>query len=103
MPTARPIIIEKFIDHTDSGVTAVARFSTAKPTAMPARANNSGNPAAIAEPNATRSRMIVGRPETSSARCNASSLVSLKSAHPATPLSPLRSPPLGAAPPRRGR
>ena len=31
MPTARPIIIEKFIDHTDSGVTPVPRCSSAKP------------------------------------------------------------------------
>ena len=28
MPTARPIIIEKFIDHTDSGVTPVPRCSS---------------------------------------------------------------------------
>ena len=61
MPTARPIIIEKFIDHTDSGVTPVPRCSAAKPTAMPATARISGMPAAIAEPKATNSRMIVGQ------------------------------------------
>ena len=36
MPTARPIIIEKFIDHTDSGIAPPSRCSEAKPTAMPA-------------------------------------------------------------------
>ena len=31
MPTARPIIIEKFIDHTDSGVDVPNRCRAAKP------------------------------------------------------------------------
>ena len=35
IPTARPIIIEKFIDHTDNGVNEVARCSPANPAAMP--------------------------------------------------------------------
>ncbi len=35
MPTARPIIIEKFIDHTDSGVAIPSRCRSANPTAMP--------------------------------------------------------------------
>ena len=50
MPTARPIIIEKFIDHTDNGMIAVARWSAAKPTAMPDTARSSGSPAATAVP-----------------------------------------------------
>ena len=81
MPTARPIIIEKFMDHTDSGVNPVRRWRAAKPTAMPARASSRGRPAAMAEPNATASRTMVGRPETSSARCRASSFSALKSLH----------------------
>ena len=83
MPTARPIIIEKFIDHTDSGVTPVPRCSSAKPTAMPATASRRGRPAAIAEPKATNRRMTVGSPESSSALCRACSLSSLKSCHTA--------------------
>ena len=83
MPTARPIIIEKFIDHTDNGVTPVPRCSSAKPTAMPATASSSGRPAAIAVPKATNRRMMVGSPESSSALCNASSLSWLKSCHTA--------------------
>ena len=31
MPTARPIIIEKFIDHTDSGVTAAKEVQDREP------------------------------------------------------------------------
>ena len=45
MPTARPIIIEKFIDHTDIGVIHESMCNTAKPTAMPASASSSGMPA----------------------------------------------------------
>ncbi len=81
MPTARPIIIEKFIDHTDSGVASPVRWSAAKPTAMPASASSSGMPAATAEPNATSSRIMVGRADSSSARWSASSLLWLKSLH----------------------
>ena len=45
MPTARPIIIEKFIDHTDIGVNAVrAGARLAKPTAMPASASSEREP-----------------------------------------------------------
>ena len=81
MPTARPIIIEKFIDHTDSGVAIPSRCSNAKPTAMPAIASRSGRSAAITEPNAKNSRIIVGMPLTSSALCSASSFTLLKSLH----------------------
>ena len=79
MPTARPIIIEKFIDHTDSGVARPRRCRAAKPTAMPAMARTRGMPAATAEPKATSSRTMVGRPDSSSALWRASSLEVLKS------------------------
>ena len=79
MPTARPIIIEKFIDHTDRGISPPMRCSEANPTAMPASASISGRPAAMAEPKAMSSRIIVGMAESSSALWSASSLVSLKS------------------------
>ena len=46
---------------------------------MPASASISGRPAAIAEPNAMSSRIIVGMAESSSALWSASSLVLLKS------------------------
>ena len=81
MPTARPIIIEKFIDHTDSGVAIPSRCSSANPTAMPAMASRSGSSAAITEPNAKNSRIIVGMPLTSSALWSASSFTLLKSLH----------------------
>ena len=68
MPTARPIIIEKFIDHTDSGVAAVRMCKAPNPNEMPARARSSGMPAAITEPKATSKRRIVGKPDSSSAR-----------------------------------
>ena len=83
MPTARPIIIEKFMAQTDIGVTPAARWRTANPTAIPAIASTRGIPAATAEPNATKSRITVGRPDSSSASCSASSLLSLKSCHTA--------------------
>ncbi len=83
MPTARPIIIEKFIDHTDSGVPAVSRCSAAQPTKMPATASSRGSPAATAEPKATNSKMTVGSPERSSARWRACSFSALKSLHTA--------------------
>ena len=79
MPTARPIIIEKFIDHTDNGVIAVRRCRLAKPTAMPTRASRSGRPAASSIPNATNNKMRLGRPLSSSALCSACSLIELKS------------------------
>ncbi len=81
MPTARPIIIEKFIDQTDSGVTKESRCRAAKPTAIPASASSSGMPAAISEPNATNSRISVGSPLTSSALWSASAFTWLKSLH----------------------
>ncbi len=81
MPTARPIIIEKFIDHTDIGVIHESTCSVAKPTAMPDSASTSGMPAAIMAPKATNSRMRLGRPLSSSALCNACSLILLKSLH----------------------
>ena len=81
MPTARPIIIEKFIDHTDIGVTQPSTCRSAKPTAMPASASTSGRPAAISMPNATNSRIMLGRPLTSSALWSASALIVLKSLH----------------------
>ena len=93
MPTARPIIIEKFIDHTDTGVVVPNRWMAAKPTAMPARASMSGMPAATAEPNATSNRIIVGMAESSSALCRASSLLALKSLHTAhSPVTSARAP-----------
>ena len=81
MPTARPIIIEKFIDHTDIGMNQPSKCKSAKPTAIPARASTSGMPAAISVPNATNSRINVGKPLTSSALCSASALILLKSLH----------------------
>ena len=81
MPTARPIIIEKFIDHTDIGVTHESMWSRAKPTAMPATASRSGMPAASRAPKAMTSMMTVGMPLTSSALWRASSFISLKSLH----------------------
>ncbi len=81
MPTARPIIIEKFIDHTDIGVTHESTWSRAKPTAMPATASSSGMPAAISAPKAMNSMIRVGRPLTSSALWRASSFILLKSLH----------------------
>ncbi len=81
MPTARPIIIEKFIDHTDIGVIHDNMCSTAKPTAMPASASSSGIPAAIMAPNATKSSTSVGRPLSSSALWSASAFTLLKSLH----------------------
>ena len=83
MPTARPIIIEKFIDHTDSGVPEVSRCSAAQPTKMPATARRRGIPAATAEPKAMNSKMTVGSPDRSSARCRACSFSALKSLHTA--------------------
>ncbi len=50
---------------------------------MPASASSSGMPAAMAEPNATSSRIMVGMADSSSARCSASSLLLLKSCHTA--------------------
>ena len=67
MPTARPIIIEKFMAHTDIGVTPAARWSAANPTAIPARASSRGRPAATTEPKAMKSRIIVGSPDSNSA------------------------------------
>ena len=61
MPTARPIIIEKFIDHTDIGVTQPRTCKSANPTAMPASARTSGRPAAISAPNATNNRIMRGQ------------------------------------------
>ena len=81
MPTARPIIIEKFIDHTDIGVIHESMCNTAKPTAIPASASSSGRPAAIIAPNARKSRMSVGSPLRSSALCSASAFTVLKSLH----------------------
>ncbi len=60
MPTARPIIIEKFIDHTDNGVPPLSRCRAAHPTKMPATASSRGMPAAMAEPNATNNNTSVG-------------------------------------------
>ena len=81
MPTARPIIIEKFIDHTDIGEIQLSMCSEAKPVAMPAMASSSGMPAAIIAPNAMNSMINVGSPERSSALCSASSFILLKSLH----------------------
>ena len=50
---------------------------------MPASASTSGRPAAIAEPNATNNKMIVGRPDSSSALWRAFSFSALKSCHTA--------------------
>ena len=83
MPTARPIIIEKFIDHTDKGVAPLSRCSAAHPMKMPATASRSGRPAAIADPKATNNKIMVGNPDTSSARCSVVSFSALKSAHTA--------------------
>ena len=79
MPTARPIIIEKFIDQTEVGLARPMRCSTAKLTAMPAMASTSGRPAAMRAPNAMSSSTTVGIPEISSARCSASAFDWLKS------------------------
>ena len=81
MPTARPIIIEKFIDHTEIGEIRLSRCSDANPVAMPAIARISGMPAASIAPKAMNSMISVGRPESSSALCSASSFIWLKSAH----------------------
>ena len=81
MPTARPIIIEKFIDHTDMGVIHESMWSTANPTAIPASASSSGRPAAIIAPNAMNRSTRVGRPLSSSALCSACSFTLLKSLH----------------------
>ena len=81
MPTARPIIIEKFIDHTEIGEIQLSMCSAANPVAMPARASSSGMPAASIAPNAMNSMISVGRPESSSALCSASSFILLKSLH----------------------
>ncbi len=81
MPTASPIIMEKFMDHTDIGITQPSTCKSAKPTAIPANASTRGNPAASNMPNATNSRIMVGRPLTSSALCSASALILLKSLH----------------------
>ena len=54
---------------------------TANPTAIPAMANKSGTPAAMAEPNAMNKRIKVGRPESNSALCKAFSFSWLKSSH----------------------
>ncbi len=81
MPTARPIIIEKFMDHTDIGMNQPSTCKSAKPTAIPANARINGRPAARSMPNATNSRIMVGRPLTSSALWSASALILLKSLH----------------------
>ena len=57
MPTARPIIIEKFIDHTDIGVIQPSRCRSAKPTAMPASASTQREPGGDA---ACRTRRTAG-------------------------------------------
>ena len=81
MPTARPIIIEKFIDHTEIGEITLSRCSDANPVAMPAIARISGIPAASIAPKATNNMISVGRPDNSSALCSAASFIALKSAH----------------------
>ena len=53
--------MEKFIDHTDIGMNQPSTCNSAKPTAMPASASTSGNPAAMSMPKATNSRINVGK------------------------------------------
>ena len=73
--------MEKFMDHTDIGMNQPSTCKSANPTAIPANARISGRPAASSMPNATNSRIMVGRPLTSSALWSASALILLKSLH----------------------
>ena len=84
MPTARPIIIEKFIDHTDIGVDHPSTCKSANPTAIPASASTSGNPAAIVRTEREEQQDEARKTaETSSALWSASALILLKSLHTA--------------------
>ena len=71
--------MEKFMDHTDIGMTQPSTCKSAKPTAIPAKARINGRPAARSMPKATKSRIMVGRPLTNSALWSASAFILLKS------------------------